>query len=73
MCDFKNSKVGADELLFVSGMQMREHLGQGSRSLFLVFFHKYGCSWCVEFSTGECKLTLTPSTPVYVTTTWSHT
>lgn len=37
MCDFKNNKVGADELFFVSGMQMREHLGRGSRSVFYCF------------------------------------
>lgn len=36
MCDFKNNRVGA-ELLFVSGVQMRNHSGSREQVIFSIF------------------------------------
>lgn len=34
MCDFKNNEVGVEELVFVSGMQMRKHPGSRKQVIF---------------------------------------
>lgn len=37
MCDFKNNRVGAKELLFASGMQMRKYSGSREQVIFSIF------------------------------------
>lgn len=49
MCDFKNNKVGADELFFWCLACKRENIWvEEAGHFFLVFFHKYGCNWWVS-------------------------